>query len=71
MCRIMQEVREEGILKGIQEGRREGKREGKREEKKQIAAKMLELGINTIEEISSVTGLSVREVEELKTEHGK
>ena len=54
----MAEAQREGIL--------EGKREGKNEEKVSIAVNMLRLGID-VSHIAAATGLSVADVELLKT----
>ena len=54
----MAEARREGIL--------EGKREGKNEEKVSIAVNMLRLGID-VSHIAAATGLSIADVELLKT----
>ena len=58
----MAEARREGIL----EGRREGEQKGRREEKVSIAVNMLRLGID-VSHIAAATGLSIADVELLKT----
>ena len=53
--------KEEGMKKGLQEGLHEGKIS----EKKDIAKKMLEIGMN-VEQIMKITDLSKEEIEKLK-----
>lgn len=53
--------KEEGMKKGLQEGLHEGKIS----EKKDIAKKMLEIGMD-IEQIMKITDLSKEEIEKLK-----
>ena len=57
--------REEGMKKGLQEGLQKGLQEGKTSEKKDIAKKMLEIGMD-IEQIMKITDLSKEEIEKLK-----
>jgi predicted transposase/invertase (TIGR01784 family) len=58
--------RVEGIAKGRIEGRVEGKAEGRIEEKKQTAQSMLQDGMS-ISTISKYTGLSISEIQLLKS----
>lgn len=58
----MAEARREGIL----EGRREGEQKGRSKEKVSIAVNMLRLGID-VSRIAAATGLSIADVELLKT----
>ena len=53
--------KEEGMKKGLQEGFHEGKMS----EKKDIAKKMLEIGMD-VEQIMKITDLSKEEIEKLK-----
>ena len=53
--------KEEGMKKGLQEGLHEGKMS----EKKDIAKKMLEIGMD-VEHIMKITDLSKEEIEKLK-----
>ena len=53
--------KEEGMTKGLQEGLHEGKMS----EKKDIAKKMLEIGMD-VEQIMKITDLSKEEIEKLK-----
>ena len=53
--------KEEGMKKGLQEGLHEGKMS----EKKDIAKKMLEIGMD-VEQIMKITDLSKEEIEKLK-----
>ena len=57
--------REEGMKKGLQEGLQKGLQEGKTSEKKDIAKKMLEIGMN-VEQIMKITDLSKEEIEKSK-----
>lgn len=57
--------REEGMKKGLQEGLQKGLQEGKTSEKKDIAKKMLEIGMD-VEQIMKITDLSKEEIEKLK-----
>ena len=56
MCRIMEDMRDESIKEGIQE------------EKKMTVLRMLEAGKYVLEEIANISGLSLEEVEKLKSE---
>ncbi|MFS0824780.1 transposase [Bacillus sp. 1P02SD] len=56
---------EKGIEKGIEKGRQVGKQEGKKEEKIAIAKKLLIKGLDP-EAVVDITGLSLREIEELR-----
>ncbi|MCI5210449.1 MAG: hypothetical protein D3910_17050 [Candidatus Electrothrix sp. ATG2] len=60
-----------GRLKGKQEGREEGRKEGeakgRKEEKKVIAANLLQSGLLDLEKIAEITGLTVEDVQDLKT----
>ena len=51
-------------LEGMEEGRVEGRSEGRAEEKNNIARKMLANGLS-IEQISSIIGLTENEIKEL------
>ena len=51
-------------LEGMEEGRGEGRSEGRAEEKNNIARKMLANGLS-IEQISSIIGLTENEIKEL------
>jgi predicted transposase/invertase (TIGR01784 family) len=55
----------EGKKEGIKEGKIEGKKEGKTEEKIEIAKKMLESEFE-VDQISNLTGLTQKEVNEIK-----
>ena len=56
-----------GYEKGVSEGILKGKIEGVYEEKIRTAEKMLKRGVMTIAEISEDTGLSIAELENIKT----
>ena len=65
----IREGRKEGIREGIREGKKEGIKEGKKEGRKEgfiiTAKKMLERNMK-ITEIKEITGLSIKEIENLK-----
>ncbi|MDC0865141.1 hypothetical protein OAP56_04270, partial [Rickettsiaceae bacterium] len=56
-----------GVEKGIVKGKKEGKKEGREERNTEIARMMLEDN-ESIEKISKFTGLSIREVKNIKDE---
>ncbi len=56
MCRIMEEMRNESLKEGIKEGMKEA------------ALRMLAAGKYALEEIANISGLSLEEVNQLKTE---
>ena len=58
---------EEGIEEGRIEGRAEGIEEGSKQKTYEIAKKMLKKG-NSIKDICDITGLSKKEIEQLKEE---
>ena len=60
------EGEQKGRREGEQKGRREGEQKGRREEKVSIAVNMLRLGID-VSHIAAATGLSIADVELLKT----
>ena len=60
MCRIMEEVMNEGRREGLQEGRRESLRE--------VILHMLKSGENSLEKIAAVTGIPLNEVKRLSLE---
>ncbi len=61
MCKIMEELKEEGRKEGLEKGHIEGRWE----EKIEIAGKMIKKGSFTFEIISELSGLPIEEVEEL------
>ncbi len=64
MCRITQEIRQEGVAEGRIQGRIEGKIEGKIE----TARNCLQEGLSH-ELAARITGLSLTRVQELAKEH--
>lgn len=56
MCRIMEDMRNESLKEGIKEGMKEA------------ALRMLAAGKYAMEEIANISGLSLEEVNQLKTE---
>ncbi len=55
MCRIMEDMRNESLKKGMREGMKE------------TALRMLAAGKYALEEIANISGLSLEEVNQLKT----
>lgn len=55
---------EEGYNKGLKEGRKEGREEGREEERRQVALKLLSLGMDR-STIKEITGLNDKELEDL------
>lgn len=60
MCRIMEDMRNESLKEGIKKGRKDGMKEA--------ALRMLAAGKYVLEEIADISGLSLEEVNQLKTE---
>ena len=60
MCRIMEDMRNESLKEGIKEGIKEGMKEA--------ALRMLAAGKYALEEIANISGLSLEEVNQLKSE---
>ena len=56
MCRIMEDMRNESLKEGIKEGMKEA------------ALRMLAAGKYALEEIANISGLSLEEVNQLKSE---
>ena len=54
-----------GIKKGFQKGMTKGFEKGRKEEALDIARSLKSLGKMSVEEISDVTGLTVKEIQEL------
>ena len=56
--------------KGKQEGRQEGEQigitKGKEEEKKELARKLLQMGVIPSDKVTEVTGLSIEEVKKIE-----
>ena len=65
MCKAMEEMRNESLQEGIIIGKLEGVRETMLES----ALRMLKAGKYTLEEIVSISGLSLEEVQKLKAEN--
>ncbi len=63
MCRIMEDMRNESLKEGIKEGIREGMKE--------TALRMLAAGKYALEEIANISGLSLEELNQLKTEQNR
>ncbi len=69
--RIMDQLREEFLNEGLETGRREGLMEGRRKSSEQIAERMLKTGEFQIEQIASLTGLSVSDVNAIASRLGR
>ena len=63
MCRIMEDMRNESLKEGMKEGMKKGIKEGMKE----TALRMLAAGKYALEEIANISGLSLEEVNQLKT----
>ena len=59
MCRIMEDMRNESLKEGMKKGMKEGM--------KKTALRMLAAGKYALEEIANISGLSLEEVNQLKT----
>ena len=68
MCRIMEDLRIESLQEGIIEGIKAGIKAGIKEGMKGTADRMLASGKYPIEEIASISGLSLEEISRLKAE---
>lgn len=67
--RSMEEGREEGRKEGLKEGRKkgieEGRKEGLKEGRADVARNLLSIGM-PLEDIAKVTGLEIKDIEQLK-----
>lgn len=63
--REYEKMRREGMAAGIKEGIEEGIKEGIKEGRKEVAKKLMEMDL-TLEQIIKVTGLTERELKEMK-----
>jgi len=68
MCKIFEDIREEGIQIGKQEGIQLGKQEGSKETVRSVALRMLEAEKYALEEIAAVLNLPLDDVKKLQTE---
>ena len=66
MCKVFEEIRDEGIAIGIQQGLQQGMQQGREEMKLDFAKKLLRHGKLTLEEIAQMTGLSLGDVRKLQ-----
>ena len=62
MCKVIEDMR----MESFEEGKMKGKMEGKIEGIKLVVMSMLETGKYALEEIASLSGLSLEEVKALK-----
>ena len=69
MCKVMEDMRlqsyKEGKADGIAEGKAEGKAEGQYKAQKDTAFRMLSVGTYSLEEISSISGLPLGEIQSM------
>ena len=63
---IEEEMTEKGWNKGHQDGFQDGFQDGEMKSKIEIAKSLLSMGVGSMEQIATATGLSVEEIEELK-----
>ncbi len=68
MCKAIEDMRIASWKEGKKEGEKKGKKEGIKEEKKLTVLRMLEAGKYALEEVSTISGLSLDEVKKLQTE---
>ena len=57
---------EKGLEKGLEEGLKEGKKEGIKENKIEIAKKLIKMNMD-LKQIKEITGLSIEELENIKS----
>ncbi len=65
MCKIFEEIKEEGRVEGKEEGREEGLLEGAKKNQKEIATRMIKENMS-LGDISRLTALPINVLEELK-----
>ncbi len=65
MCRVMEELYNEGVAEGHKEGIEKGRAEGRIESARRTAAALLALGKLTLSQIAEATQLPQEEVERL------
>ena len=63
---IEEEMAEKGWNKGHQDGFQDGFQDGEMKSKIEIAKSLLSMGVGSMEQIATATGLSIEEIEELK-----
>ena len=72
MCKVLEDMRYESWQEGVREGKKEGIKEGIKEGVKEgimsTALRMLQTGKYALDEITSISGLSLEEVQKLKTD---
>lgn len=61
MCDAMEDMR----LQSYEEGKAEGKAEGQYEAQKATAVRMLSVGMYSLEDVSSISGLSLEEIQSM------
>ena len=59
-----------GLEKGLEEGLKEGKKEGIKENKIEIAKKLIKMNMD-LKQIKEITGLSIEELENIKSDIDK
>ena len=72
MCEAMEKMWNdavnEGIKHGLKEGRKEGRNEGRKEAANAVAKRMIAAGLLSDEAIAEYSGLTLKEVKQLRTE---
>lgn len=68
MCKAMEEMRDQSLKEGRELGLQEGITLGKLEGIQESALRMLKAGKYALDEIVSISGLSLEEVQKLKVE---
>ena len=68
MCEAMEKMWNEAVNEGIEYGRKEGRNEGRKEEANAVAKRMIVAGLLSDEAIAEYSGLTLKEVKQLRTE---
>lgn len=68
MCEAMEKMWNDAVNKGIEYGRKEGRKEGRNEEANAVAKRMIAAGLLPDEAIAEYSGLTLKEVKQLRTE---
>ncbi len=68
MCKAIEDMRKSSFKEGVKKGKKKGLKKGMAKGLRSVAIRMLNTGKYTIDEIVSISGLSIREVEKLQSE---